>query len=200
MTSLYSHYIFFFSFYFCGSSNRIVRKKYLVTDDWSQSSQYFLHIRSPVTDNCPSWISERERKTVENIPWSNLHERMLPDPAGVEPATSWSPVGRASNWVIGQQSVSNVIWAAKSENVPSYMRPLKIQISLRIRAVWSESSLGEFLIAKDAKFLRAEKETDQTAQMCRLIWLFAGRMHVRRYTLRVLKSLRFNPFSAKWNL
>ena len=27
----------------------------------------------------------------------NLHERILPTPAGVEPATSWSPVGRASN-------------------------------------------------------------------------------------------------------
>ena len=26
-----------------------------------------------------------------------LHQRMLPTPAGVEPATSWSPVGRASN-------------------------------------------------------------------------------------------------------
>ena len=28
----------------------------------------------------------------------NLHERMLPDPAGIEPETSWSPVGPASDW------------------------------------------------------------------------------------------------------
>ena len=28
----------------------------------------------------------------------NLHERMLLTSAGVEPATSWSPVGHASNW------------------------------------------------------------------------------------------------------
>ena len=28
----------------------------------------------------------------------DLHERMLPTSAGVEPVTSWSPVGRASNW------------------------------------------------------------------------------------------------------
>ena len=28
----------------------------------------------------------------------NLHERMLPTSAGVEPATFWSPVGRTSNW------------------------------------------------------------------------------------------------------
>ena len=43
------------------------------------------------------------------------------------------------------------------------MRPAKIQISLRIRAVWSESSLGAFWIAKDAKFLPADNEdSDQS--------------------------------------
>ena len=43
------------------------------------------------------------------------------------------------------------------------VRPAKIQISLRIRAVWSESSLGAFWIAKDASFLHADNEyTDQT--------------------------------------
>ena len=30
------------------------------------------------TDNRPSWISIREKMTVENISWSNLNERMLP--------------------------------------------------------------------------------------------------------------------------
>ena len=30
------------------------------------------------------------------------------------------------------------------------MHPVKIQISLRIRTVWSESSLGTFWIANDA--------------------------------------------------
>ena len=38
----------------------------------------------------------------ENDHWKyfmiNLHESLLPCSAGVEPATSWSPVGRASNW------------------------------------------------------------------------------------------------------
>ena len=28
----------------------------------------------------------------------NLYERMLLDPAGIELATSWSPVGPASDW------------------------------------------------------------------------------------------------------
>ena len=50
-----------------------------------------------------------------------------------------------------------------------YMRPAKIQISLRIRA-GSESSLGALWIAKDAKFLHADNEySDQTARMRMLI-------------------------------
>ena len=52
-----------------------------------------------------------------------------------------------------------------------HVRPEKIQIRLRIRAVWSESSLGAFLTAKDAKFLYADNEdSDQTAWMGRLVW------------------------------
>ena len=34
----------------------------------------------------------------------------------------------------------------------------EIQISLRIRAVWSKYSLGAFGIAKDAKFLHVDNE------------------------------------------
>ena len=30
----------------------------------------YVHSLSPETDNCPSWISRRERMTVENISWS----------------------------------------------------------------------------------------------------------------------------------
>ena len=61
----------------------------------------------------------------------------------------------------------------KKKNVD--LRSAKIQISLRIRAVWSESSLGAFWIAKDAMFLYADNEdSDKTARMRRLIWVFAG--------------------------
>ena len=38
------------------------------------------------------------------------------------------------------------------------VRPVKIQIRLRIRAVWSESSLGTFWITKFAKFLRTDNK------------------------------------------
>ena len=57
---------------------------------------------------------------------------MLPTSAGVEPATSWSPVGRASNWateaglftqtlVIILDKNGDMNWASTSENVPSDM-------------------------------------------------------------------------------
>ena len=56
------------------------------------------------------------------------------------------------------------------------VRPAKIQISLRILAVWSEFSLDAFWLAKDTKFLLADNEgSDQTARMRRLIWIFVGR-------------------------
>ena len=62
----------------------------------------------------------------------------------------------------------------KSNNVT--VRPAKTEISLGIRPVWSESSLCAQWIAKDLSFLHADSEdSDQTGQMPRLIWVFAGR-------------------------
>ena len=47
-----------------------------------------------------------------------------------------------------------------------HVRPAKTQISLRIRAVGSKSSLGAFWIASDAKFLHANNEDSvQTARI-----------------------------------
>ena len=34
----------------------------------------------------------------------NLNKRMLPDPAGIEPVTLWSPAGGLSDWAIGPGS------------------------------------------------------------------------------------------------
>ena len=38
--------------------------------------QYLVHILSPVTDNCSSWISGRGRMAIEIFSWPSLHERM----------------------------------------------------------------------------------------------------------------------------
>ena len=76
-----------------------------------------------------------------------------------------------------------------------HVRPAKIQISLRIRAVWPESSLGAVGTTKDAKFLYADNEdSDQTARMRRLIWVFVGRTYqkVRFLTLRNKRKQSFS--------
>ena len=55
------------------------------------------------------------------------------------------------------------------------VRPVKTQISLGIRPVWSESLLCAQLVAKGQRFLHADSEdSDQTGRMPRLIWVFAG--------------------------
>ena len=57
-----------------------------------------------------------------------------------------------------------------------YVRPVKTQISLGIRPVWSESSLCAYCVAKDPSFLQADNEaSDQTGRMPRLIWVFVER-------------------------
>ena len=52
---------------------------------------------------------------------------------------------------------------------------VKIQISLGICPIWSESSLCAYWVAKDPSFLHADSEdSDQSGRMPRLIWIFAG--------------------------
>ena len=53
--------------------------------------------------------------------------------------------------------------------------PAKTHISLGTRPVWSESSLFAQWVAKDPSFLHVDSEdSDQTGQMPRMIWVFAG--------------------------
>ena len=62
-------------------------------------------------------------------------------------------------------------------------RQAKIQIRLRICAVWSESSLGAFWIAKATKLLHVDNEdSDQTARMRWLIWV-SGWVHMSKATI-----------------
>ena len=57
-----------------------------------------------------------------------------------------------------------------------HVHPTKIQISLRMRAVWSESSLSAWRYFASLAIQKAPSEdSDQTAQMRSLIWNFAGR-------------------------
>ena len=76
------------------------------------------------------------------------------------------------------------------------VHPVKTQISLGIRPVWSESSLCAQWVAKGTRFLHADSEySDQTGWMPRLICVFAGRTLILlvlscrgSYFLRFLKN------------
>ena len=53
-----------------------------------------VHILSPETDKCPSWISGRERMTVENISWSISTKECCRPRRGLNPrppVSSWHP-------------------------------------------------------------------------------------------------------------
>ena len=57
-----------------------------------------------------------------------------------------------------------------------YVYPAKTQISLGIHPVWSESSLSAWRkLGSLATHWTYSKDSDQTGQMPRLIWVFAGR-------------------------
>ena len=57
-----------------------------------------------------------------------------------------------------------------------HLHSLHSLIVLDIDQVWSESSLCAQWVAKDPRFLHADsKDSDQTGQMPRLIWVFTGR-------------------------
>ena len=86
------------------------------------------------------------------------------------------------------------LWSYPNRNVRKRtvvhesVRPAKIQISLRIRAGWFESSPGPFWIVNAAKALHANNEdSDQIARMRRLIWVFVWRtcQKVRSLMLRL---------------
>ena len=80
-----------------------------------------------------------------------------------------------------------------------HVRPVKTQISLGIRPVWSESSQCAQWVAKDPSFLHADsKDSDQTGLMPRLIWVFAGRTcHFVGFAMRWLIKVLIEQ-EIKW--
>ena len=57
-----------------------------------------------------------------------------------------------------------------------HVRPVKAQISLGVRPVWSESSLSAWRkLGSLATHWAHSEDSDQTGRMPRLIWVFAGR-------------------------
>ena len=68
-----------------------------------------------------------------------------------------------------------IIWAATWQNQQWAVRPVKTEISLGIRPVWSESSLSAWRnLGSLATHWAHCKDSDQTGRMPRLIRVFAG--------------------------
>ena len=64
-----------------------------------------VHILSPETDNCPSWISGRERMTVENISWSISTKECCRPRRGLNPQPPGLQSDGASNWATEADAV-----------------------------------------------------------------------------------------------
>ena len=118
-------YLFVLRFY--GSVNPLgscrARSVYLTTVDWAglvlwAVNQYCAH---SFARNCPSWISGRERMTIENISWSVSTKEYCQPPWGLNPRppglqSDGAPPGLqsddASNWAT---EAGTVIWACVFE-------------------------------------------------------------------------------------
>ena len=70
-----------------------------------------MHILSPETDNCPSWISGRERMTVENILWSISTKECCRPRQGLNPRPPGLQSDGASNWATGRNSYSHFFFS-----------------------------------------------------------------------------------------
>ena len=72
-----------------------------------------VHILSPETDNCPSWISGRERMTVENISWSISTKECCRPRLGLNPRPPGLQLDGASNWAT-KANVKRLICTCRS--------------------------------------------------------------------------------------
>ena len=74
-----------------------------------------------------------------------------------------------------------------------HVRPVKTQISLGIRLVWSESSLSTWRkLGSLATYLAHSEDSGQAGRMPRLIWVFVGRTcHFVGFVMRrlILRNL-----------
>ena len=141
---------------------------------------------SPETDNCPSWISGRERMTVENISRSISTKECCRPRRGLNPRPPGLQSDGASNWATEAPPSSILqlhIYGNRKVNIrkPTFehVHPAEIQINLCICIGWSESLLGTFWIASDVKFLHADnKEIKKLYTMC-----ISSRKHTHRYII-----------------
>ena len=180
------------------------RKTCFITVAWSGLCKYY--------QSCRSWITF-DISQKRTLPAGKQHQNDVVSTSMRRDHVASTLIRRHFNVVCPLDWLLNWIWATTWENVLSWTRtfvykidrinrnvrkrtfghlhPTKTQISLRMRAVWSESSLSAWRDWILGYQNAASEYSDQTARMRRLIWIFAGRRcpKVRFLTLRLIPSL-----------
>ena len=100
-----------------------------------------MHILSPETDNCPSWISGRERMTVENISWSISTKECCRPRRGLNPRPPGLQSDGASNWApeAGTSLACLCLW--ESDTSTYGRRALSPALWSRFRTVYSDTPI-----------------------------------------------------------
>ena len=93
-----------------------------------------MHILSPETDNCPSWISGRERMTVENISWSISTKECCRPRRGLNPRPPGLQSDGASNWAT---EAGTFPYKPQSYNFLVFrLKPLYFYLLYRSKCCW----------------------------------------------------------------
>ena len=104
-----------------------------------------MHIISPETDNCPSWISGRERMTVDNISWSISTKECCRPRRGLNPRPPGLQSDGASNWATeaGGSIWNNHYIVTDNEGYPSILFLISAQkhtLCTSLEAPWQDAS------------------------------------------------------------
>ena len=99
-----------------------------------------MHILLPETDNCHSWISGRERMTVENISWSVSTKECCRPWRGLNPRPPCLQSDGASNWATEADSRA-IVWKVLYYVLILYRSPLK-HIKKHAVFVWKITNLA----------------------------------------------------------
>ena len=131
-----------------------------------------MHILSPETDNCPSWISGWERMTVENISWSISTKECYRPRLGLNPWPSGLQSDGASNhwlWQFG------VYWTRSL-----WPMALTVWYSIGHKTVWLISQFARKVYPFPMQLCKLFAShlhgtckclTWQSCELCRILWV-----------------------------
>ena len=133
--------------------------------------------------------------------WSTIQSWILL-PVLFIPRTSWSEVGSLNHSATQKLLKVNVsiktIWTSTWQNLQNGMCTQRNLRSACAYAQSDQSLLYSQWVAKDLSFLHTDSEdSDQTGQLPRLIWVFAGRTsHFVGFVIRWLMSMSKAKYST----